>query len=368
MHAPSVGEGHQARPVITVLKERHPELQVAYTFFSPSAEPFSRTAGADFTDYLPFDTGGDAEAALDALRPTALVFSKLDVWPTLVARAARRGVRTGMISATLSAGSGRDSRLAAMLLGDAYRSLNAIGAIDQRDAERLIRLGAHRDRVRISGDTRYDQVWARAHAVLRHGALLDPLTSARPTLVAGSTWPADEERLFAAWRLVRAHVANARLIVAPHEPTASHLAAVERFAANAHLCLARLGGEAQERADVVLVDRVGVLGDLYALADVAYVGGGFHAAGLHSVIEPAAYGAPVLFGPRHGASRDALLLADAGGGFSVSSPTELAMRLLALLSEPAARAAAGGRARALVESGLGAVVRSADLVDRLLYD
>ena len=110
----------------------------------------------------------------------------------------------------------------------------------------------------------------------------------------------------------------------------------------------------------------GVLGDVYAVADVAYVGGAFHSAGLHSVIEPAAFGAPVIFGPRFAGSRDAVRLVEAGGGFAASSASEIAMRMLALLSEPAARATAGARARAVLESGLGAADRSADLVEGLL--
>jgi len=218
-----------ARPVIALLKARHPELQVAYTFFSPSAAEFARTVGADFIDYLPFDTSDDADAALDALTPTALVFSKLDVWPVLVARATKRGVRTGMISATLAEGSGRASKLASLLLGDAYRALDAVGAIDLGDAERLTGLGVRRDRVHRTGDTRYDQVWARARGVDRSSALLAPLASERATLVAGSTWPEDESVLFEAWRVVRGRIANARLIIAPHEPTAAHLAAIERL-------------------------------------------------------------------------------------------------------------------------------------------
>ncbi|HEU4586056.1 MAG TPA: glycosyltransferase N-terminal domain-containing protein, partial [Gemmatimonadaceae bacterium] len=92
MHAPSVGEGLQARPVIELLRASHPELQIAYTHFSPSAERFAGSLGVDFTDYLPFDTRGDARAALDALRPRAIVFSKLDVWPVLAREAAARGV------------------------------------------------------------------------------------------------------------------------------------------------------------------------------------------------------------------------------------------------------------------------------------
>jgi 3-deoxy-D-manno-octulosonic-acid transferase len=366
VHAASVGEGLQARPVIERVRERHPALQIAYTFFSPSAAPFARGIGADFSDFLPFDTPLDADATLDALRPAALVFSKLDVWPLLASRASARGVRLGMISATFAESSTRDSRLARLLLSDAYRALDAVGAIDENDAERLAALGVRRERISVTGDTRYDQVWARARSADPGGALLGPLASARPTLVAGSTWPADEAALLVAWSAVRERVREARIVIAPHEPTRAHLSAIERWAARHALAVARLGGETQGAADVVLVDKVGVLGDLYALADVAFVGGAFHAAGLHSVVEPAAFGAPVLFGPRHRASRDARLLIEAGGGFAADSAQALAMRILALLTERDARASAGARARALVESGLGAADRSAALVESLL--
>src|SRR5204862_2155049 len=140
---------------------------------------------------------------------------------------------------------------------------------------------------------------------------------------------------------VRARVRDARLVIAPHEPSAAHLVAVERWAAGDGLRCARLGGAAAGEADVVLVDVVGVLGDLYALADVAYVGGGFHDAGLHSVVEPAAFGAPVLFGPRWDMSRDAGLLRSRGGGAPVADENDLARHLRAWLSDDAARRDAG---------------------------
>jgi 3-deoxy-D-manno-octulosonic-acid transferase len=366
IHAPSVGEGLQAKPVIALLQARNPALQIAYTFFSPSAEKFAMDIGADFTDYLPFDTLGDAAAILDALQPTAIVFSKLDVWPTLAAAAAARNVPMGMISATLAAESGRSSWLASMLLGDAYGALDAVGTIDERDGARLAALGVHRDRITVTGDTRYDQVWARAQCADRSSALLSPFDDSRTTLVAGSTWPADEAVLLDAWRTVRSRIPGARLIIAPHEPTASHLESIERFASSHALKIAHLETAGEGDAEIVLVDRVGVLGDLYSVASVAYVGGGFHSAGLHSVLEPAAFGSPVLFGPRHAASRDAGLLLAAGGGFSAHSSDELAVRLLELLTDSEARAAAGSRARAVVEQGLGAADESAALVERLL--
>ncbi|MGH7654352.1 MAG: 3-deoxy-D-manno-octulosonic acid transferase, partial [Gemmatimonadaceae bacterium] len=284
LHAPSVGEGLQARPVIAYLRERRPELQIAYTFFSPSAERFARTVGADFCDYLPFDTAADASAAIDALRPSALVFSKLDVWPVLAEVASARGTPLGLISATLAAESGRRSRLGTLLLRDAYAALDAIGAISPDDGARLQKLGVRADRISVTGDARYDEAWARAKAAAAN-ALLAPLVSERPTLVAGSTWPADEAPLLTAWRAVRERAPAARLVIAPHEPTPAHLEPISRWAAGCGLRCATVGDPAASAADVVLVDRVGVLCDLYALADIAYVGGWFHSAGLHSVIE-----------------------------------------------------------------------------------
>jgi 3-deoxy-D-manno-octulosonic-acid transferase len=365
MHAPSVGEGLQARPVIQQLRERHPRLQIAYTFFSPSAERFAAALDVDFADYLPFDSARAARRVLAALRPTALVFAKLDLWPVLAETAAGEGVALGMISATLSASSGRGRPLARALLRDAYAALGAVGAIDPDDAARLAALGVPGDRIRITGDTRYDQVEARAAGVDRASDPLASLVSARPTLVAGSTWPADETMLRAAWLEVRREVADARLVIAPHEPTPSHLAPIRSWATDAGLSLATLA-DATPHHDVVLVDRVGVLGELYALADAAYVGGGFHAAGLHSVLEPAAFGAPVIFGPRHAASRDAGLLIAARGGEAVADVPGLARAIRIVLTEPDTRRHAGRAARALVERGLGAAERSTALVEELL--
>ena len=372
MHAPSVGEGLQARPVLQLARAERPDVQLAYTYFSPSAASFARGLAVDFADYLPFDTPGDARAALDALRPSALVFSKLDVWPVLAAAAAERGVRLGLVSATLAAGSSRRSLLASALLRDAYRRLDAVGAIDEADADRLVALGVRPAAITVTGDTRYDQVWARAQGADRGGALLAPLAADRPTLVAGSTWPADERPLLAAWRALAARRPEVRLIIAPHEPTAAHLAPIEAWAAQAGLALQRLGAgagaAASPAADVVLVDRTGVLGDLYALADVAYVGGGFHDAGLHSVLEPAAFGAPVLFGPRHANSRDAGLLLRSGGGRSAEDEGALGEALEHWLARRSERREAGDRARAVVRAGLGAARRSFALVEGLLAE
>lgn len=363
-HAPSVGEGLQALPVIELLHSRRPDVQIAYTFYSPSAEKFASSLPADFVDYLPFDTFGDADAIISALRPNALVFSKLDIWPALTERAAAARVPVGVISATLPESSGRRGVFARALLGDAYRSIERVGAIDKKDGELLREQGVRSDRIGVTGDTRYDQVWSRARRP--PSSLVQSLRSARPTLVAGSTWPTDDAHLLPAWTRIRDKIPDARLVIAPHESTAAHLRLIESWARSGSLRLARVDAGDASQADVVLVDQYGILGGLYALADAAYVGGGFQSAGVHSVLEPAAFGAPVLFGPRNEKSRDAARLIEAGGGAAITGPVDLSLRLAEWLGSVPARDAAGASARAMVEGGLGAAERSFALVTSLL--
>jgi 3-deoxy-D-manno-octulosonic-acid transferase len=395
MHAPSVGEGLQARPVLGQIRRARPAMQVAYTHYSPSAEALARAlreAGlADFADYLPWDTAPQVRAALDALDPSVLVFAKVDVWPVLVDAAAARDVKLAVVSATLSAQSARRSRLAVAILRGAYSQLDAVGAIDVEDAVRLRALGVRPSALRITGDTRYDQVWARARQVDRTaGPLATLLGGHRATVVAGSTWPADERVVLEGWWTARAHVPTLRLVVAPHEPTAVHLAAIERWAAARGCRWAGIGGagiqpdsaraapplpssaaaapslDDEPDADLVLVDRVGVLGELYAAADLAFVGGGFHGAGLHSVLEPAAYGSPVVFGPQHASSRDARNLLATRAAAVVRDAQEFAELITRWVSDPVSRRDAGDRAQAMVESGLGAAGRSVVMIEELM--
>ena len=169
-----------------------------------------------------------------------------------------------------------------------------------------------------------------------------------------------------AWLRIRDKIPDARLIMAPHEIDTRHLDSIIRWARGNHLRLARIDSPDAKGADVLLVDRFGILGDLYALADVAYVGGAFHAAGLHSVLEPAAFGSPVLFGPRHEKSSDAAKLLAAAGGAVVKGEVDLTIRLGDWLGSVAARDTAGAAARATVQAGLGAAERSYQLVTTLL--
>jgi 3-deoxy-D-manno-octulosonic-acid transferase len=368
-HAPSVGEGLQARAVIRELRARRgDDIRILYTYFSPSAASFAPSVPADHSDFLPFDTPAAARITLTALRPAALVFSKNEVWPNLTAEAAACGIPMALLSATLPEGSGRLTLPGRALMGPAYRRMSRIAAISEGDARRHQRFGVPPERIGVMGDARMDQVWERARGVDPDGPLLAPLRDEAPTLVAGSTWPADEERLLPAFAAASAG-GDSRLVLVPHEPTQDHLRAAEHRCTAAGLPVTRLAEvDAVGRWDtpVLLVDRVGVLGDLYALADMAYVGGGFGRAGLHSVLEPAAFGAPVLFGPHRRNAREAGELIHAGGAVEVGGADALTKALSSMLQNRENRRRAGAAARAYVEGGLGAARRGADLVEQLL--
>ncbi len=372
-HAPSVGEGLQAEPVLERLRARHPDWQFAWTFFSPSAEQLAARVGADVADFLPYDTRSEAAALLDALRPDALVFSKLDLWPELAAAAAARGTRVGLVAATVRPGSGRLRWPARGLLAPGYAAVARAAAVAEEDAARLVELGVAPGRVTVVGDTRYDSVAERVAGVRAD----DPLrvhAGGGPALVAGSTWPDDEETLLRAFKLVRAALPSARLILAPHEPTPANLERVGRLTDRMGIPRPALLSGVGEPVPFLLVDRTGVLAALYGVGECAWVGGGFGRAGLHSVLEPAAWGRPVMFGPRWGESRDATLLLAAGGAWAARSDrpkaaaTALAAQWLGWLEDPAARRAAGEAALGLVRDGVGAADRTAELVERLVED
>ncbi|HEX6251305.1 MAG TPA: glycosyltransferase N-terminal domain-containing protein [Gemmatimonadaceae bacterium] len=364
VHAPSVGEALQAQPVVTLLRERQPATQIAYTFFSPSAEPFAATIPADFRAYLPFDHPRDCAAAIEALHPSALVFCKSDVWPNLVAVAGGAKLPLGLISGTVPADSFRLRPPAVTLMRSTFARLDRVGAVDAGDAERLARLGVARSRITVTGDTRFDQVWARATKPAPE--TVQRLRGERPTLVAGSTWPSDEEVLLPALIALRKSHPELRVILAPHEVTAARMSGLEQALSSAAGEVTRISSGNAAIADFVLVDGYGILGDLYRLASFAFVGGGFHRAGLHSVLEPAAFGAPVIFGPLHGSSRDPRLLIEAGGGHAVARRQEIETVLGEWIQDAAARDRAGDAARQLVAGGRGASERSYALVAELL--
>jgi 3-deoxy-D-manno-octulosonic-acid transferase len=370
IHGASVGELMGAAPVVRSLRTAG-TLQLAVTFSSPSAE---RSAGAldpDVAEFVPLDTLRDTKRALRALRPACLVYAKGDVWPGLTGSAHRAGVPIALVNATVQEGSSRLRGPARSLLSSAYGRLDAVGAATRDDAERLERLGVRPDRIRVTGDAALDEALGRM-ARAEDGDARRRLRQWRPAdvpvLLAGSTWPPDEEVLLEATAALRREGRDVTLVLVPHEPTG---AAVDRLRGRAREVLG-VGAdvwsdvEGPSSGGVLVVDVVGILAELYPEADLAYVGGGFGEDGLHSVVEPAAAGRPVLFGPVH-RRWEARRLLDRGGAESVDG--ESAARLLGdLLASPDRRSSMGRECRRFVEEGAGAAEAGAELVAELMRE
>lgn len=368
LHAASAGELRHAEPVLRRLRQLHPDWRWLITWFSPSAIPFAAELPAEFRGYLPWDTAAEVAAFLDAARPRATLISRLDLWPAFAAAAHQRRIPVVLIAAQLRARSGRLHPLARRTLRPAYGGVAAAAAVAPEDVERLARLGVARERISVAGDPRADQV--RELVAASSPALRWPgLGESGGLLVAGSTWPRDEAILLEALRQIRIRQPAARLLIAPHRPTDGRLRAVAALAARLGLPRPVRAAGAGAGDTLVVLDEVGPLAALYGVGRVAYVGGGFGSAGLHSVLEPAAWSLPVLVGPRWAESREAARLAVAGA--LVPLPGDGAARALAghwehWLRDETARATAGAAARAVVDAAAGAADRTAALVESVV--
>lgn len=369
-HAPSVGEGLQARAVLEALRARRPDVQAVYTHFSPSAEELARRMPAEHAGYLPWDLPDEMGAVLHAVRPDVLTFTKTEVWPVLVEKASERGVPVTLVGGTVPRGAKRSRWPARVLLRPTWARLTLVAAMAEADAQGFAELGVGQAAIVVTGDPAIDSAAARARGADPDAPYLRPFREhPRPTVVAGSIWPSDVRVLLPALAEARRRAPEVRTILAPHEPTedgvATLMAALEAQGFRAGT-LASVEERGAEGMDAVVVDRVGVLAHLYTVGDVAYVGGGFHDAGLHSVLEPAAARLPVTFGPRHVNARAAGDLLVAEGALEAADAGTLGEILGTWLADTAAHDYAARRAFGYIDAHLGAADRTAALLDALL--
>ncbi|MBC7185409.1 MAG: hypothetical protein H5U38_00085 [Calditrichaeota bacterium] len=372
IHACSMGEFEQARPLIAALRQRIPNVAVVLSVTSPSVrDHIAEGTESDVVTYLPLDTLHGARRFVRVVRPHIGVVVRHDIWPNHIAALKRSGAPAVLIDASLSAkiSPGRwRGRLVGRLL---YSSFDYILATSAQEVERLRAAAGAGPTIMAVGDTRYDQVKRRSMENDKVRDLQQYFgAAAQPIFLAGSTWPADERHLLPALRSLRDELDGLRAIFVPHEPKDEHLEELERQLAAQGLTSLRLSAWRQgAKADgsVLVVDEVGILANLYSVADVAYVGGGF-TTGVHSVLEPAVYGIPVLFGPHHLNSNEALDLVRRGGGFAVNNAEEIEECLNHLLRDGKAREAAGRQARAMVEERMGASARIVELLEKILRE
>ena len=361
-HFTSVGEFEQAKPLIEAI---YAETRIVLTFFSPSVAPNARSYSyADAAVYLPLDTPRNAECLIQRIAPTLIVFSKFDIWPNLVWKAAKRDIPIVVVAGTLHAESKRLSRFAKPFFRSVHRHIRVHCAISESDAARFQELCSPAHEIVVTGDTRYEQVYRRATAVdpdteFFHGRA----TLKRPILIAGSTYAEDEKVLLPAYQLLRERIPEdfPHLILVPHEPTPERIKEIRGHldrAGLAYRCFSELTSEIDVSVmDVLIVDKVGLLAKLYELADVAFVGGSFRGS-VHNVMEPAAMAKPVIFGPTVQNAYEASLLVDRGGAKLVRDARQLADAITVWLKDDTARTTAGGIGKQLIAENLGAVDRT----------
>ena len=361
-HFTSVGEFEQAKPLIEAI---YPETRIVLTFFSPSVSPNARSYPyADAAVYLPLDTPRNAERLIRLIEPTLIVFSKFDIWPNLVWRASKRNIPIIVVAGTLHAESKRLSRFAKPFFRSVHRHIRVHCAISEADAARFQELCSPAHEIVVTGDTRYEQVYRRALAVASDTEFFYGQTSLkRPILIAGSTYTEDERVLLPAYQLLRQNISEnfPHLILVPHEPTPERIKEIRGHLEReklTHLCFSELTPEVDLSAvDVLIVDKIGLLAQLYRVADVAFVGGSFRGS-VHNVMEPAAMAKPVIFGPTIQNAYEASLLVDRGGAKLIHTANQLADAIMTWLKNDAARTTAGSVGQQLVEENLGAVDRT----------
>ena len=362
MHCASVGEFEQGRPVLEAIKKERPQLPVLLTFFSPSGYEAHKLLGSGGSDspvthveYLPPDSANNAERLVRLVQPKAALFIKYEFWYHHLHALKKAGVPTHLVSAIF-----RDGQPFFKWYGNAWRDMLGcyahIFTQDESSRELLGSIGVKN--VTVSGDTRFDRV----DAISRFGGELSiakAFKGDQPAIVCGSTWPDDEAFLLEAFAGLPQ---PPKVIVAPHEMDAAQLQKIEECFPKPLVRWSELEATdpaniattlGQERTGTLLVDRMGLLARLYQHCAIAYVGGGF-GDGIHSVLEAAAWGKPVIFGPRHTKFAEAKGLIDRGGGFEVNTAAEIQQVFAHLLADPAALGQASVAAGEYVEQRTGA--------------
>ena len=352
-HASSLGEFEQGRPMMEKIKAEHPEYKILLTFFSPSGyEVRKNYNGADVICYLPFDTPYRVKKFLNLANPSIAVFIKYEFWGNYLQELKHRNIPVYIISSIF-----RRDQLFFQWFGYPYRKMlycfTHLFVQDDRSAALLKEFGI--TNVTVTGDTRFDRVLD----VRNQARELSPVENfvceggkeKRLTLVAGSSWPQDEEILIPYFN----EHPEMKLIIAPHEIHREHLMYIESLLKRPSVRLSDVFHDQSlaEGKDCLIVDSFGLLSSIYRYGTIAYIGGGF-GAGIHNTLEAAVYGIPVLFGPKYHKFKEAKDLIKVGGGFSVSDKQSFCEKMDELLTYHEVLEAAGESAGQFVNGNAGA--------------
>jgi 3-deoxy-D-manno-octulosonic-acid transferase len=366
IHAVSVGEVRSAAALVRGLQARYPRYKILVTTMTPTgAEQVARLFGAAVAHcYLPYDFPDAVERFLDRVEPQLAVIAETEFWPNLYAACRRRRVPLVLVNVRVSATSLSGYLRVPKTAHAMFTAADLVCAQSRTDAQRLRNLGVPEHRLFVTGNLKFDSPVEPAISAPARSLGLDRLV-----VVAGSTHAGEEARLLDAYAQLREQWPRLLLVVAPRNP--------ERFHAVARLCRRRglaielrshNPGAPRAATQVVVADTMGELQTLYAMADVAFVGGSLVKHGGHNILEPCALGIPVLFGPHMFHFEEVAALAlESGAGRQVYDTGALTAAIAAYLRDTALRRAAGAAALRMVERNKGALDSTLTLVARELH-
>lgn len=348
-HAASLGEFEQGRPLMERLRREHPEKKILLTFFSPSGyEVRKNYDGADLVCYLPFDTPLNARRFVKLAHPEAAFFIKYEFWRNYIEVLYKRGIPCYSVSSIF-----RENQIFFRPYGRGYaRCLSRMTHLFvQNETSRRLLEGIGVTNVDVVGDTRFDRVLDIRNAA-KPLPLAERFAGCWKVLVAGSSWPQDEEIIIPYFN----KHPNLKLVLAPHVVSEEHLQAIERQLARPALRYSKATPKAVAEVDCLIIDCYGLLSSIYRYASMAYVGGGF-GVGIHNVPEAAVYGIPVIIGPNNKKFREAQALLRCGGCKEIACAADFEQLMDAWLSDKEALATAGKAAGSYIADNAGAADR-----------
>ena len=372
VHAASVGEVSASVPVIRELVGDLPEADIILSTTTVYGQEAAQKALGDTVNcvFAPVDFVAAVFLAVQTVKPDILVFVETEIWPNWLFMAHLHGIRTIMVNGRISIRSVKGYQKIRPLIGPALDTMAAFSMIREQDAVRLKSLGVPAEKIEVNGNTKYDRLAGMATPeTKRTMAALYSLAGDEPVLVAGSLRSGEEVLMLDAFVSVRKRVPDLVCIIAPR-----HMNRAERIAARAMA----LGVEVQMRsglrtagnsrqAPLVILDTLGELQATYGVASVVFCGGSLVPLGGQNVLEAAAWGKPVLFGPSmEDFQTEKELLIESGGGIEVSGPEDLVKRILFYLSNPEEADRAGRAGRAAVHANVGAARKHVDVILRFV--
>lgn len=377
VHAVSVGETLTALPLIAALRAHAPKRRWVMSTTTPTGQRLARERLSmnDTVLYAPWDITPCVRKALSAIRPRLFIALETELWPNLLLRLGAAGVPIAIVNGRISARSFARYQRVRSLLAPALAQVQVWGMQTPADADRVRALGVPADRVQVLGNIKADIAPPSMTAAQVAGLRASFGLGAAPLWVAGSTHPGEEALVLGAWRQARVDHPSLRLLIAPRHP--DRVPEVERLVRQAGALPRRrseLSAAPSGPQDVIILDTLGELPAMYALADLAFVGGSLAPIGGHNVLEPAQWARPVVTGPHVGNFQALVELLQAAGGLAVVENEEgLAAQLRQWLAKPATRQQAGEAARAAVAAQAGATARTVEMLcarfgERLLAD